>query len=34
VARCQSTDRWPGYTTAVEPLELPGWAAKAVADAA
>lgn len=34
LARCQSTDEWPGYSTAVQSLELPAWAAKAVADAA
>jgi hypothetical protein len=32
VAECQSTGIWPGYSTAVEPLIIPGWAEKIMND--
>lgn len=31
-ADCLSADRWPGYTTDVTPLGVPGWALKAAND--
>lgn len=31
-AECLHTNRWPGYPTAVQSLELPAWAAKIVQD--
>lgn len=34
VARCQQSGVWPGYPTDVQPLALPGWAEKQLADAA
>ena len=32
-AACTETGQWPGYPPIVQPLELPTWAAKTVADA-
>ena len=32
-AACVQSGQWPGYALNVQPLELPGWAAKQVADA-
>jgi len=31
-ADCLSTGKWPGYPTTVQPLALPGWAEKQIAD--